>query len=75
MECVVSGGTYGSISIGGLLTALGNGSVTVRATATDGSGVYDDQVIVISNQVDTKTVLQYGGSVITSGGSVIVIIR
>jgi hypothetical protein len=72
---VVSGGTYGSISIGGLLTALGNGSVTVRATATDGSGVYDDQVIVISNQVDTKTVLQYGGSVITSGGSVIVIIR
>ena len=39
-----------SISSGGLLTASTDGTVIVRATANDGSGVYDDQIITISNQ-------------------------
>jgi hypothetical protein len=47
----VNGSGTASISSGGLLTALTDGTVTVRATAQDGSGVYDDQVITISNQV------------------------
>ncbi|MBE3086434.1 MAG: Ig-like domain-containing protein, partial [Bacteroidetes bacterium] len=41
-------GSIGSVS--GILTAISDGTVTVRATALDGSGVYDDQVITISNQ-------------------------
>lgn len=47
----VSNGT-GSASIGasGLLTAISDGTVTVTATANDGSGVTGDMVITISNQ-------------------------
>jgi hypothetical protein len=39
------------ISAGGLLTALTNGTVTVRATANDGSAVYGEEDVTISNQV------------------------
>lgn len=39
-----------TISFSGLLTATTNGTVTVRATAIDGSGVYGDKSITISNQ-------------------------
>lgn len=39
-----------SISTSGLLTAISNGTVTVTATANDGSGVTGDVVITISNQ-------------------------
>lgn len=39
------------ISEGGLLTALTNGTVLVKATATDGSGVFGTKQITISNQV------------------------
>jgi uncharacterized repeat protein (TIGR02543 family) len=39
-----------SISSTGLLTPLANGQVTVRATATDGSGVYGEKVVTISGQ-------------------------
>ena len=47
---VTPGTGTATISTGGLLTATGNGTVTVRATAEDGSGIYDDQVITITNQ-------------------------
>jgi uncharacterized protein (TIGR02145 family) len=43
-------GTAGFISGSGLLTALSNGIITVRATANDGSGVYSDILITITNQ-------------------------
>jgi len=38
------------ISADGLLTAIDNGTVTVRATATDGSNVYGELQITISGQ-------------------------
>jgi uncharacterized protein (TIGR02145 family) len=40
----------GSISSDGLLTALTDGTVTIRATANDLSGIFDELVITISNQ-------------------------
>jgi uncharacterized protein YjdB len=40
-----------TINAAGLLTAVDNGSVTVKATANDGSGVYGTMVISISNQI------------------------
>jgi uncharacterized protein YjdB len=49
----------------GLVTALANGTVTARATATDGSGVYGSLVITISNQgalVTGITVTGAGGA-------------
>jgi len=39
-----------NISAGGLLTALTNGTVTARATANDGSAIYGEEIITISNQ-------------------------
>lgn len=47
---VIPGTGTATINSTGLLTATSNGTVTVRATAADGSGVYDDQVITITNQ-------------------------
>lgn len=47
----ISNGTgSATISSGGLVTAVSDGTVTARATANDGSGVYDDMIITISNQ-------------------------
>lgn len=43
-----------SISSDGLLTAAGDGSVTVRATAMDGSGVKGQKSILIKNQYKTE---------------------
>jgi hypothetical protein len=40
-----------TISSTGLLTAVTNGTVTVKATAKDGSGVVGSAVITISGQV------------------------
>ena len=39
-----------TINASGLLTATGNGTVTVRATAKDGSGVYGERLITVSGQ-------------------------
>lgn len=50
---VINGTGSATISTGGLLTAITNGTVTVRATAHDGSGVYSDMTITLSNQVAT----------------------
>jgi hypothetical protein len=43
-----------SIDETGLVTALNNGLVTVRGTANDGSGIYGELVIRITNQVNTE---------------------
>ncbi|MFA8300201.1 MAG: Ig-like domain-containing protein [Hyphomicrobiales bacterium] len=48
---VINGTGEASISDKGLLTAVRNGDVTVRASSNDGSGVYGEEVITISNQV------------------------
>ena len=51
-----------TINSTGLVTALTDGSVTIRATAQDGSGVYDDQVITITNQIIYVTSITVTGA-------------
>jgi hypothetical protein len=62
------------------LTAVTNGTVTIRATANDGSGVYDDMVITISNQTGepedpdppvTRGFLKSGNSLLKHNGKFI----
>jgi len=48
---ISDGEAFAEISAGGLLSAKSNGAVTVRATASDGSGVYGEAAITISGQV------------------------
>jgi len=47
---VTNGTGSGTITSGGLLSAVTNGTVTVRAVAHDGSGIYRDLIITLSNQ-------------------------
>jgi uncharacterized protein (TIGR02145 family) len=64
---IVSGGTYASVSVSGLVTALKDGVVIVRATATDGSGVFGSFTIIITNQtiyVDEIIVLGQDGATV-----------
>ena len=48
---IANGTGQAKISATDLVTAVSNGTVTARATANDGSGIYGTLVIVISNQV------------------------
>jgi hypothetical protein len=48
---VANGTGQATINSTGLVTAVADGTVTARATANDGSGVYSTLVITISNQV------------------------
>jgi uncharacterized protein YjdB len=71
---IISGTSLATINSSGLLSALDNGSVTVRAAAMDGSGVYGTMVITITNQilpVSSITVTGSGGltSISTDNGS------
>jgi uncharacterized protein YjdB len=62
---ITSGTDKASISSTGLVTALDNGIVTIRATANDGSGIYGTLVITLSNQtisVSSVTVTGAGGA-------------
>ena len=60
---ITSGSGFASInSSTGLLTATDNGSVTARATANDGSGVYGTLIITISNQVIPVTSITVTGA-------------
>ena len=65
---VTNGSGQATISTGGLVTAITDGTVTARATATDGSGVSGTLVITISNQVVPVTSVSVSG---TGGASVI----
>jgi hypothetical protein len=47
---IISGSGLAAIDSTGLVTASGNGTITVRGTANDGSGIYGELMIVISNQ-------------------------
>ncbi|OFY21019.1 MAG: hypothetical protein A2W98_01620 [Bacteroidetes bacterium GWF2_33_38] len=47
---VIEGTGFANISETGLLTAVLNGTVTARATADDGSGVYGEKTITLNNQ-------------------------
>jgi uncharacterized protein YjdB len=48
---IVPGSGNASITSGGLVSALANGTVSARATATDGSGIYGSLDITISGQI------------------------
>lgn len=50
----VSDEDIATISEGGLLTAVGDGIVTVRATAKDGSAIFGETQITITNQLITS---------------------
>jgi hypothetical protein len=64
---ISSGGTHATINAQtGQLTAVSNGTVTVRATATDGSGVFGEITIHISGQPSSGGGTGGGG---TGGGS------
>jgi hypothetical protein len=45
---IISGADFADLSAAGLLTAKHNGTVTVRATANDGSGIYGETNITIA---------------------------
>ena len=67
---IVNGTGQATISVTGLVTAVENGTVTARATAADGSGVYGTFGITISGQVVPVTSISVtgagGATVITS---------
>ncbi|GGB68915.1 hypothetical protein GCM10007424_06100 [Flavobacterium suaedae] len=52
---IVDGAEYALVSNTGLVTAIGNGTVTVRAALTSDSEIYDEIEITISNQVVAVT--------------------
>lgn len=47
---ISEGKELATVSSNGLVTAIGNGNVLVRASATDGSGVFGTYAIMITNQ-------------------------
>ncbi|WP_107841853.1 S-layer homology domain-containing protein [Metasolibacillus meyeri] len=59
---IISGGSYATLSNTGLLTALSNGTVTIRATAQDGSGIYAEAKITISGQQNSFDNIESSGS-------------
>ncbi len=65
---IANGTGQATISSTGLVTAVSNGTVTARATANDGSGVYGTLVITISSQVIPVT----GITVTGAGGSSVI---
>ena len=65
---ISNGAGLASVNSSGLVTAADNGIITVRATASDGSGVYGTMVITLSNQIVPVTGISITG---TAGQSVI----
>ncbi len=47
---IQNGTGQASVNSSGLVTAISNGTVTARATANDGSGIYGTLILTISNQ-------------------------
>jgi uncharacterized protein (TIGR02145 family) len=68
---LINGTGTGLISLGGLLTAITDGTVTIRATANDGSEVYGELEITFSNQI---TVILITEIIITGTGGATTII-
>lgn len=62
---IIYGTGQGTINSNGLVTAVNNGTITARATASDGSGIYGSLIITITNQivpVSSITVSGAGGA-------------
>ncbi|MCB0801198.1 MAG: Ig-like domain-containing protein, partial [Bacteroidales bacterium] len=58
---VINGTGEASVNATGLVTAIANGTVVVRATANDGSGVFGELAISIVNQVVLATGITIAG--------------
>ena len=65
---VTNGTGQATINSSGLLSAVSNGTVTARATATDGTGIYGTLTITISNQIVPVTSISVTGA----GGATII---
>jgi len=59
---LVNGTGQATISATGLVTAMNNGTVTARATANDGSGIFGTLVLTISNQIIPVTIITVSGA-------------
>jgi len=76
---VINGTGSATIAQTGIVTAVSDGTVTIRATANDASGVYDDYQITISNQsepepepeVQQHGIIRYNGKVIKYNGKIV----
>ncbi|WP_116788844.1 Ig-like domain-containing protein [Flavobacterium psychrotrophum] len=72
---IAEGSEFATISATGLVTALANGAVTVRATLTSDTTIYDDIEVVISNQVIAVTAVDVAvaddapATITTDGGT------
>jgi uncharacterized protein YjdB len=60
---ISSGEEYGEINQSGLLTAIGNGTITIRATAIDGSEIFGEIDIEILNQTSINNYIKNGISI------------
>ncbi|MZQ80540.1 MAG: cell wall-binding protein, partial [Bacteroidales bacterium] len=67
---ITNGTGQATINSSGVVTAVSNGTVTARATANDGSGIYGQLVITISDQVIPVT-----GITVTGEGGATTITR
>ncbi|MCL1846371.1 MAG: right-handed parallel beta-helix repeat-containing protein [Coriobacteriia bacterium] len=56
---IESGSEFASVNSGGRVTALDNGTVVIRATAQDGSGVYGEITLTITGQEEVIVPLIY----------------
>jgi uncharacterized protein YjdB len=54
---IESGSEYASVNENGLVTAIDNGTVTVRATSVENPTVYDEITITITNQIVPATAI------------------
>lgn len=59
---ILNGTGQASIDSTGMVTALENGTVTVYATANDGSGIFGSLIITISNQITLVSAISVSGS-------------
>lgn len=59
---IITGTGLASINASGLVTAIDNGTITVKASAADGSGIYGTMVISLSNQILPVSVITVTGA-------------
>ncbi len=71
---ITEGKALALINNEGLVTALGNGTVVVRGTASDGTGVYGELTITISNQSGGTGTYNPVGKIILNPGGITILL-
>lgn len=70
---IVQGSKLATVDGKGMVRAAGNGTVRIRATANDGSGIYGEITITITNQT-TNSLLDYMiGKIIVSSSELVIL--